>query len=51
MILIISSTNFKNACRPQKYPFKGAEVDDPGKVKIEFSVVFDRGECQLPDAF
>ena len=26
-------------------------VDDPGKVKIEFSVVSDRRECQLPDAF
>ena len=31
---------------------KGAGgVDDPGKVKIEFSVVSDRGEYQLPDAF
>ena len=31
---------------------KGARgVDDLGKVKIEFSVVSDRGECQLPDAF
>ena len=31
---------------------KGAGgVDDPGKVKIELSVVPDRGECQLPDAF
>ena len=26
-------------------------VDDPGKVKIKLSVVSDRGECQLPDAF
>ena len=32
---------------------KGAGFDDPGKlkVKIEFSVVPDRGECHLPDAF
>ena len=31
---------------------KGAGgVNDPGKDKIEFSVVSDRGECQLPDAF
>ena len=29
----------------------GWGVDDPGKVKIEFSGVSDRGECQLPDAF
>ena len=26
-------------------------VDDPRKVKIEFSVVPGRGECQLPGAF
>ena len=26
-------------------------VNDPGKVKIEFSVVSDKWECQLPDAF
>ena len=26
-------------------------VNDLGKVRIEFSVVSDRGECQLPDAF
>ena len=31
---------------------KGAGgVDDPGKVEIEFTVVPDRGECQLPDTF
>ena len=31
---------------------KGAGgVDDPGKVKIKFSVVPDRWECQLPYAF
>ena len=31
---------------------KGAGgVDEPGKVIIEFSVVPDRRECQLPDAF
>ena len=31
---------------------KGAGgVDDPGKVEIEFSIVPDRGECQLPDTF
>ena len=29
----------------------GGGVDDPGKVKIEFYVVPDKGECQLPDAF
>ena len=29
----------------------GGGVDDPGKVKIAFSVVSDRGESQLPDAF
>ena len=33
-------------------PIKGAGgVDDPGKVEIEFTVVPDRGECQLPDTF
>ena len=26
---------------------RGRGVDDPGKVKIEFSVVPDRGECQV----
>ena len=26
-------------------------VDDPGKVEIEFTVVPDRGECQLPNTF
>ena len=26
-------------------------VDDPGKVEIDFTVVPDRGECQLPDTF
>ena len=32
--------------------FKGAGgVFDLAKVEIEFSVVSDRGECQLPDAF
>ena len=30
---------------------KGAGVFDLAKVEIEFSVVSDRGECQLPDAF
>ena len=31
---------------------KGAEgVFDLGKVEMEFSIVSDRGECQLPDAF
>ena len=31
---------------------KGAGgVDDPGKAEIEFTVVTDRGECQLPDTF
>ena len=30
---------------------RGPGVDDPGMVKIEFSVVSDRWECQLPDAF
>ena len=43
--------NFQNP----KYQFKGLKGTggffDPGKVKIEFSVVSDRGECQLPDAF
>ena len=29
----------------------GGGVDDPGKVEIEFTVVPDRGECQLPDTF
>ena len=29
----------------------GGGVDDLGKVNIEFSVVSDRGVCQLPDAF
>ena len=29
----------------------GGGFDDPGKVKTEFSVVADREECQLPDAF
>ena len=32
-------------------PGGGMGVDDPGKVKIEFYVVPDRGECQIPDAF
>ena len=30
---------------------KGAGVIDLGKVKIELSIVSDREECQLPDAF
>ena len=29
----------------------GGGVDDPGKVEIEFTIVPDRGECQLPDTF
>ena len=29
----------------------GRGVFDLAKVEIEFSVVSDRGECQLPDAF
>ena len=29
----------------------GRGVDDLGKVKIKFSAVSDRGECQLLDAF
>ena len=29
---------------------RGGGVDDLMKVKIEFSVVSDRGECQLQDA-
>ena len=29
----------------------GRGVFDLGKVEIEFSIVSDRGECQLPDAF
>ena len=29
----------------------GPGVFDLGKVKIEFSIVSDRGECQLPNAF
>ena len=32
-------------------PLRGPWVNDPGKVRIKFSVVSDRGECQLPDAF
>ena len=32
-------------------PLRGPVVDDPGKVRIDFSVVSDRGKCQLLDAF
>ena len=30
---------------------RGQGVLDLGMVKIEFDVVFDRGQCKLPDAF
>ena len=33
------------------HKLRGPGVDDQGKVKIEFSIVSDREECQLPDAF
>ena len=38
-----------NITNDSKLKGAGGGVDDPGKVKIEFSVVPDRGECQLPD--
>ena len=40
------------AGNPGRLLIKGAGgVDDPGKVEIEFTVVPDRGEGQLPDTF
>ena len=39
-----------NGMQPCKIKGAGG-VDDPGKVEIEFTVVPDRGECQLPDTF
>ena len=36
---------------PGKSLLRGRGVFDLGKVKIEFNVVSERGECQLPDAF
>ena len=30
---------------------RGSQVTDLAKVEIEFSIVSDRGECQLPGAF
>ena len=39
-----------NGCCKSGFALRGpGGVDDPGKVKIEFSVVPGRGECQLPD--
>ena len=34
-----------------EYTLRGRGVFDLGKVKLEFSVVSDRGYCQLPDDF
>ena len=39
-----------NGMQPCKIKGAGG-VDDPGKVEIEFTVVPDSVECQLPDTF
>ena len=41
---------FENRAKPSNRVVTGV-VFDLGKVKIEFSVVSDRGDCQPPDAF
>ena len=35
----------------ERFEGAGGAVPDHGMVKIEFSIVLDRGESQLPDAF
>ena len=43
---------YNTATQEVVFPLRGpGGVDDPGKVEIEFTVVPDRGECQLPDTF
>ena len=43
--------NFANVLYGWPHVLRGTGVFDLGKIKIEFSVVSDSEECQLPDAF